>query len=224
MTQVLQNLLNHDFGMHDSRSFMLQMARQDDFRRAISPRLEKLAPCLSAMREYISVEWLGWSSDNLPPDHAHEAFKRILLEAIIMLEIEGPIPIEKEWKNIAPKWWEHIQVKSYPTYSSKQQSISPAENQQAQSLRKRTHNDDDDVDERRTKSPEVEASLNATVTFEEVKPITQRTPGTPPLEPRSLLARVVPPADMIVSPVQQPLHHAPDNLMSDKDVVGAKNQ
>lgn len=94
--QLLDCLAQHEFGkVTDGRPNLLTSAFDDVVEKYLSPRLQVLAPMLSAIREYISVEWTRWQSCRLPADHAHEAVKRILLKYIRKLSREGDVDFEK---------------------------------------------------------------------------------------------------------------------------------
>lgn len=75
-------LENHNFGDSDNRLgyFLCSIGKWE---KILHPDLAFLAPLICTLFSYFSVEWSAWPE--LPEDHGHEAFKRLLLKAIVEL-------------------------------------------------------------------------------------------------------------------------------------------
>ncbi|KAI5119522.1 hypothetical protein M0805_002544 [Coniferiporia weirii] len=101
MTQAASSLIlqfrNHSFLKNgaDFRSDVLGR-NKDFFEEVLHPRLWCLAEILATMAEYLYPEWAFWP--DLPKDHVHEAFKRLLLAAIHILKSD-PIRLRAEQRN-----------------------------------------------------------------------------------------------------------------------------
>lgn len=95
--RILKLTQGHRFveNEHDDREGWLRKNHQvESIEKALSPKLQKFAPFLIDIRDYVGIEWAGWAADKFPADHCHEAVKRILLNAIVELQAD-PIPFEK---------------------------------------------------------------------------------------------------------------------------------
>ena len=147
--RYLKNMQRHEFqSADDSRLGILTQKSETDLVGALSPSLQKLVPFLHRIRKYVRTEWAAWSNPKLPLDHAHEAVKRILFEAIVMLEKEGdPIRLTESWKKCTPP--QVVYHSSTHANSSAAMMNSPT--------KKRTHdstgiNDDNGGEKRRSKT------------------------------------------------------------------------
>lgn len=75
-------LENHSFGDSENRLgyFLCSVGKWE---KILHPDLAFLAPLIRTLFSYFSIEWSAWPE--LAEDHGHEAFKRLLLKAIVEL-------------------------------------------------------------------------------------------------------------------------------------------
>ncbi|THH06214.1 hypothetical protein EW145_g4231, partial [Phellinidium pouzarii] len=91
---LIHSFENHNF-IKNGVDFRTDLLSKDAafWRAILHPELECLAETLEEMCLYLSAEWAYWPE--LPEDHAHEAFKRLLLKAVLELK-SNPIPLKGE--------------------------------------------------------------------------------------------------------------------------------
>ena len=76
----------------DSRAELLSY-EADDFKKALHPKLQDLAPMLGKMAQQVYPEY-GFMDPPPALDHLHEAMRRLLLEQIVQMQnAKNPIPL-----------------------------------------------------------------------------------------------------------------------------------
>jgi hypothetical protein len=100
--EFLETMEAHRFkvGEHDARKkYLHRFMRTSTMEDLLHPRLQKLAPYLVELSQYLFHEWAYFGEDRIPADHAHEAMKRVLLKMLLEIEddpIELKVGIERQ--------------------------------------------------------------------------------------------------------------------------------